>query len=237
MELPEWLGQANFIATTTNIFARAAYLRANPMRDYRFIHDYFFLSTAALEQQIEIVPEVLMEYRVHGSNTIATRPEPLMREMIRLQLDLYRHHAETLRTQPEFRKRFYSYVRGTWNSISSLHAGMVQVALAQLAAQARRHGPGKGHGGVAAVLSSIEFPNKTLAGAHDGNSGLSVGGRPGQARGRTQGEARRGEEGQSRRSTSPGAFPPEDAAQQMGAPGPGARSLSSAREQPRQDTA
>lgn len=174
VDLPEWLGQANFVATTTNIFARAAYLRANPMRDYRFIHDYFFLSTAALEQQIELVPEVLLEYRVHGNNTIATRPEPLIREMIRLQLDFYRNHAETLRTQPEFRGRFYSYLRGTWGSISSLHAGMVQVALAQLATKA-------GEQEVDAVMSALtgpefdEFPNKNLAAAHDGANGLASG--------------------------------------------------------------
>jgi glycosyltransferase involved in cell wall biosynthesis len=172
-EIPAWLGQANFIATTSNIFARAGYLRANLMRDYRFIHDYFFLTTAALEQQIALVPEVLMEYRVHGSNTIATRPEPLIREMLRQQLDLYRYHADTLRTQPEFRKRFYSYVRGTWNSISSLHAGMVQVALAQLAALV-------GDADLDKVMAGLqgpefdEFPNKTLAAAHD-KSGLGVG--------------------------------------------------------------
>lgn len=173
VDLPEWLGQANFIATTTNVFARAAYLVANPMQDYRFIHDYFFLSTAAFEQQIEVLPQVLMEYRVHGSNTIATRPEPLIREMIRLQLDLYRHHAKTLRTQPDFRKRFYNYVRGTWGSISSLHAGMVQVALAQLATKATEEE-------VALVMDALggpefdEFPNKTLAAAHDGTNGLTT---------------------------------------------------------------
>lgn len=174
ISVPEWLGQANFVATTTNIFARAPYLLANPMRDYRFIHDYFFLSTAALENQIELVPEVLLEYRVHGNNTIATRPEPLIREMIRLQLDFYRNHAETLRTQPEFRDRFYSYLRGTWGSISSLHAGMVQVALAQLAAKV-------GEPDVDAAMGALsgpefdEFPNKNLAAAHDGANGLASG--------------------------------------------------------------
>jgi glycosyltransferase involved in cell wall biosynthesis len=173
IELSEWLGQANFIATTSNIFARSAYLRANPMGDYRFIHDYFFLSTAAFEDQIAVVPEVLMEYRVHGSNTIATRPEPLIREMIRLQLDLYARHAVALRTQPEFRNRFYRYVRGTWSSISSVHTGMVQVALAQLAAQANNTD-------LESIMASLqgpefdEFPNKTLAAAHDGGSGLAT---------------------------------------------------------------
>jgi glycosyltransferase involved in cell wall biosynthesis len=136
VDVPEWLGQANFIATTTNVFARASYLMANPMRNYRFIHDYFFLSTAALENQIQVVPEVLLEYRVHGSNTISTKPEPLIKEMIRLQLDLYKHHAAKLQSNAQFRERFYRYVRSTWDSISSLHAGLVQVALAQLAANA-----------------------------------------------------------------------------------------------------
>jgi glycosyltransferase involved in cell wall biosynthesis len=168
-EIPEWLGQANFIATTTNVFARASYLAANPMRDYRFIHDYFFLSTAALENQIQIVPEVLLEYRVHGSNTISTKPEPLIKEMIRLQLDFYKQHAAHLRDGAEFRKRFYRYVRGTWDSISSLHAGLVQVALAQLAAKASDTD-------LEAIMASLGgpemevFPNKELTIALGGST-------------------------------------------------------------------
>jgi glycosyltransferase involved in cell wall biosynthesis len=168
VDIPEWLGQANFIATTTNVFARASYLVANPMRDYRFIHDYFFLSTAALEHQIQIVPEVLLEYRVHGSNTISTKPEPLIKEMIRLQLDLYKHHAAKLQGNAQFRERFYRYVRSTWDSISSLHAGLVQVALAQLAAKA-----GDAElGAIVAALTGPEletFPNKELTTALGGS--------------------------------------------------------------------
>ena len=94
--MAEWLGQANFVATTSNILARTAYLRANPFRPYRFNHDYFFLVTAMLENQLQVCPEVLLEYRVHGSNTISTRPEPLMHEMLRMHLDLYRHQAPRL---------------------------------------------------------------------------------------------------------------------------------------------
>ena len=175
VEISEWLGQANFIATTTNVFARASYLMANPMRDYRFIHDYFFLSTAALENQIQIVPEVLLKYRVHGSNTIATKPEPLIKEMIRLQLDFYKHHAARLRDNADFRKRFYRYVRGTWDSISSLHAGLVQVALAQLAAKA-------GDAELNTIMASLSgpemevFPNKELTIAPGGSAQEATGG-------------------------------------------------------------
>jgi glycosyltransferase involved in cell wall biosynthesis len=174
VDIPEWLGQANFIATTTNVFARTPYLVANPMRDYRFIHDYFFLSTAALEHQIEIVPEVLLEYRVHGSNTIATKPEPLIKEMIRLQLDFYKHHAAKLQSNPRFRERFYHYVRGSWDSISSLHAGLVQVALAQVVSKV----DDADLGAVVAALAGPEmevFPNKELTTVF-GNAGSTSGG-------------------------------------------------------------
>ncbi|RBP39775.1 glycosyltransferase involved in cell wall biosynthesis [Roseimicrobium gellanilyticum] len=177
VDISEWLGQANFIATTTNVFARASYLHANPMRDYRFIHDYFFLSTAALENQIQIVPEVLLEYRVHGSNTIATKPEPLIKEMIRLQLDFYKHHAARLQSNAQFRERFYRYVRSTWDSISSLHAGLVQVALAQLAAKTNDAELEE----IAALLTGPEmevFPNKELTtslGASSASGGIAAG--------------------------------------------------------------
>jgi len=134
VEMSEWLGQANFVATTSNIFARTAYLKANPFRPYRFIHDYFLLATAALENQLNIVTDVLLEYRVHGSNTITTRPEPLMREMLRMHLDLYHHHAAALRRSPDMRRRFYGFISSSWENISSFHAGLLQIALAELVA-------------------------------------------------------------------------------------------------------
>jgi glycosyltransferase involved in cell wall biosynthesis len=173
--IPEWLGQANFIATTSNVMARAGYLKANPFRPYRFNHDYFFLSTAALENQIAVLPETHLEYRVHGSNTITTRPEPLMKEMIRLHLDLYREHADALSKSPDMRKRFYGYARSSWDSISSFHAGILQVALAQLAKRATEAELEQ----LAASLSGPEFetfPNSALAGAFDGVTPLTASG-------------------------------------------------------------
>ncbi len=171
--IPEWLGQANFVATTTNVFVRASYLKANPFRPYRFNHDYFFLATAMLEQQLSVIPAMLMEYRVHGSNTISTRPEPLIREMVRMHLDLYRENAATLLKQPEMRKRFYGFVRSSWDNISSFHGGLMQVALAQLAAKATEQD-------LEALVNSLEgaeldeFPNRYLAGAYQGSEPLSA---------------------------------------------------------------
>jgi glycosyltransferase involved in cell wall biosynthesis len=173
--IPEWLGQANFVATTSNVFARASYLKAYPFRPYRFNHDYFFLATAALEQQITVIPAPLIDYRVHGSNTISTRPEPLIREMIRMHLDLYRTHATALRGNADMRKRFYGFVRSSWDNISSFHAGMFQVALAQLAAKSTE----KELEELASAMHGIEFdefPNKLLSASYDGINPLSTGG-------------------------------------------------------------
>ncbi len=169
----EWMGRGNFVATTSNVFVRAAYLTANPFRPYRFNHDYFFLAGAAWRDQIAYCPEVHLQYRVHGSNTISTRPEPLIREMLRMHLDLYRHYAPELAADPAKRRRFYEYSQALWENMSSGHAGMLQVMLAQLAEKA-------GEEELQALASSLggpEFetaPNRTLAGAYDGSEPLSA---------------------------------------------------------------
>ncbi len=169
----EWMGRGNFVATTSNVFARAAYLVANPFRPYRFNHDYFFLAGAAWRDQIVYCPEAHMQYRVHGSNTISTRPEPLIREMLRMHLDLYRHYAAELAADPAKRARFYEYSLALWENMSSGHAGMLQVMLAQLVEKADE----SDLEALAASLSGPEFdtaPNRTLAGAYDGSEPLSA---------------------------------------------------------------
>lgn len=169
----EMLGQANFIATTSNVFAAADYLLANPFRPYRFNHDYFFLAGAAWRDKIALSSEVLMQYRVHGSNTITTRPEPLMREMLRMHLDLYRHHAAELAADAAMRERFAEYSAALWSNISSFHAGLFQVALAQLASKATEEELAT----LAAALRGPEFevsPSHDLAGAYDGSRPLSA---------------------------------------------------------------
>jgi len=135
-DLCEWLGTANFLATTSNIVARSKFLTANPFRAYRFNHDYFFLVTAALQDQLALVPDKLLRYRVHATNTINTDPAPLMREMLLMQLHLYREFAPELPNDEGLRRRFYAYTRAVWNNVSSFHAGIFELLLAQLTAGA-----------------------------------------------------------------------------------------------------
>lgn len=133
-DLCEWLGIANFIATTSNVLARSAYLNKHPFRPYRFNHDLFFLSGAALRDEISVIPDQLLRYRVHATNTINTDPAPLMREQLRLQLDLYAEIAAEFPGNADLQKRFARFTRAGWDSISSFDAGLLQQLLAQLAA-------------------------------------------------------------------------------------------------------
>ncbi len=170
----EWLGRANFIATTSNIFCRAEYLKANPFRPYRFNHDYFFLAGAAWRDEIALSKEVLMQYRVHGSNTITTKPEPLMREMLRMHLDLFHDFADELAADEKKRRRFYAYMRALWDNMSSFHSGMFDLLLAQIVKRV----PEIEIEALVVAVAGEEFdqsPNRSLSAAYDGSAPLSLG--------------------------------------------------------------
>ena len=170
-DLCEWLGIANFLATTSNIVARSKYLTTHPFRSYRYNHDYFFLAGAALRNQLALVPDSLLRYRVHDSNTINTDPAPLLREMLQMQVDLYREFAEELEHSPEVRSRFYRYLRASWDNVSSFHAGLFETLTA-------KHLATLSDTEVAELVAGLKaeelnrYPNSALVNEHDGESPL-----------------------------------------------------------------
>lgn len=134
LTLPEWLGIANFPATTSNIVARTEDLLARPFRPYRFCHDYSFLLESALRGRLGLHEESLLRYRVHESNTMVMDPAPLVRELLRLELDLRRALQPDFRNDPALRKRFYGFARARWDNCSSLSAGLFDYAVGELLA-------------------------------------------------------------------------------------------------------
>jgi glycosyltransferase involved in cell wall biosynthesis len=172
-DLQSWLGQANFPATTSNVIARTSYLTANPFRPYRFNHDYYFLAKAVLEDQLGLLAEKLCNYRVHSSNTITTAPAPLVCEMLRMHLDLLVELEPRFRGEPELRRRLYRYLHGAADNVSSLHGGLLQLLLVQLAASTSEDD-------ILALVESLDpatypelenFPNRALINAHDPKRG------------------------------------------------------------------
>lgn len=131
LEMAERLGVANFVATTSNFVAHTSWLRAHPFRDYRYAHDYFSLCSAAFEGALGILDEPLLEYRVHGSNTISEGAPKLNAEMLRVVVDLMRMASGRVTEDPAYRSRFNGFLRMLWQNVSSIRADVLQVVLAR----------------------------------------------------------------------------------------------------------
>lgn len=64
---------SNFVSTTSNIvFTRKLYDEIGGMRNLRFAHDWDFMFRAVDAYKCIVLPEALMQYRIHGSNTISS---------------------------------------------------------------------------------------------------------------------------------------------------------------------
>jgi hypothetical protein len=130
----EWLGTANFALTTSNFFARTGYLRQHPLRAYRYAHDYFALAYAAITGRLGVLPEELLQYRVHAQNTIKTEPARLTKELQKVHLDLVRALAEPLTQNQEYRRELAHYLRAAFQNISSFRMDVFLSLCAGLAA-------------------------------------------------------------------------------------------------------
>jgi glycosyltransferase involved in cell wall biosynthesis len=168
-DLAEWLGIANFPGTTSNFFARARYLRENPFADYRFAHDYYALVAAALENRLAILDAELLDYRVHPTNTINTDPERLIREMLRVNVDLARRFGPRLLAEPELRSAFTRYQRATWSNVSGFRADLFCTLLVGALAGL----PGEAADALPALFDAegvpeiAQYPNRALVNTHD----------------------------------------------------------------------
>lgn len=132
----EWLGFANFAATTSNFVARAAWLRENPPRPYRYVHDYDLLLRAALTGGLHVIPDVLLEYRVHETNTITDEPHKIIREVLLMNLALAADLAPLLRRSPDARAAWARYLHAAPSNISSFRFELFALAAAEALAAA-----------------------------------------------------------------------------------------------------
>ena len=63
----------NYWATTSNyVFPRSAWERHGPFRPLRFAHDWDFALRVQREDRAHLLEAPLLEYRIHGTNTIRT---------------------------------------------------------------------------------------------------------------------------------------------------------------------
>ena len=167
-DLAEWIGMANFAGTTSNFFARAPYLRAHPFQDYRFAYDYHALVVAALENKLGVLDAELLDHRIHSAAIHPAEPERLIREMLRINLDLARALAGRLSVEPALRTAFTRYQRALWSNVSAVRADLFNFLLCEALALLP--------GGLPAELvrqldrehypEIAEYPNRTIVSAH-----------------------------------------------------------------------
>lgn len=170
LNLAERLGIANFPGTTSNFVARREWLLRNPFGPYRYVHDYAALILAAVRGELGILDEPLVAYRVHAANTITTEPARLIRELLRMNLDLARRLGREAGSDPALRARWMDYLRCGWGSISAFRADLFHLLLARaLDAQSTE--------ATDALVDALdearypelrEFPNRALVNAHSG---------------------------------------------------------------------
>lgn len=127
IDLCTWLGMANFIVTTSNVVAKRQALLDSPFQPYRFNHDYYFLAQSVIRGELAVAPnEITVKYRVHSTNTISAGPEPIIREMLRMNIDLHHEFGSKGFTSAHEKMRFSSFVRGSWDSVSSHDAKLME---------------------------------------------------------------------------------------------------------------
>ncbi|MFC7407851.1 glycosyltransferase [Hydrogenophaga atypica] len=85
-----------FMTTSNFFFSRELWSKVRPYSDHRYVHDYdFLLRAVAGGARLRWVDEPLLDYRLHGSNTIRENPlnanleaSSLLREMLPALLQL-----------------------------------------------------------------------------------------------------------------------------------------------------
>lgn len=89
---------SNFVSTTSNmLFSRQIYDEIGGMRNLRFAHDWDFMFRVVERYRCSVVPEPLMDYRIHGSNTISSNREWMLFEVMwTIAANLHRFHGDRL---------------------------------------------------------------------------------------------------------------------------------------------
>ena len=153
-----WLGSSNFAKTTSNFVVRSAYAQTHPFQDYRYVHDYHFAIGAAMTGSYAVLPEPLLRYRTHTTNTIKRDGAfSVAREVLQMNFDLMRELSGTLMTSCEVRAAYTLYFR----ELSGNHADFRMEAFLALAARSITAADPDGLGVLLAELHPDSWPELT----------------------------------------------------------------------------
>ncbi len=179
----EWLGLSNFTKTTSNFVIRADYARRNPMRDYRYVHDYFFALLAAVEGKLAVIPEPLLRYRTHETNTIKKDgTASVTKEVVRMNLEALQALQPILSTSSSARASYTAYIRVVMGNHTDFRAEVFLALLAGITAKTEKTQISE----LLAQTNSTQFPElaapsnkESFSGSGNGASTKKVSGQGG----------------------------------------------------------
>lgn len=177
--LHEWLALGNFAGTTSNFVARRQWLLQNPFQPYRYVHDYYALNLAALDNALGLLNEPLLQYRVHPANTITTAPSKLILEVLGMHADLARALAPRMKSDPGLAQRWCEYLRRAWMNVSSFRADLFARLATEALADADRERIQQWIDSFQDLPQASQHPNRAMVNRHAGQiplgpeSGLS----------------------------------------------------------------
>jgi glycosyltransferase involved in cell wall biosynthesis len=130
LDLAASLSYGNFTKTTSNFFFRKGAI--TEFHPYRYVHDYFAALTIAFRSALGLVHQDLLDYRVHGTNTIkADGKGAVVQEVIRMHLDLLTELRPRLETDPNLRKRVLNYLKVALNNYTDMRAELLLLSISR----------------------------------------------------------------------------------------------------------
>ncbi len=112
--------ETNYIATTSNMAFRRSLICDHGLRfrNLRYAHDWEFILSACHVGKIRLIPEPLVEYRVHASNTIKEGSDSGTGQMrFEIQWVVARHASRILKHSGRGHVSSDTLVSRAWNSM------------------------------------------------------------------------------------------------------------------------
>ncbi len=114
--------ETNYISTTSNLVIRRALVEEHGLgfQPLRYAHDWDFILSACHHSTLILVPEPLVNYRVHESNTIKEGEADQVGSMrFEIQWVVARHAHRLLDSMSTDQSHFNDLIARAWNSMPS----------------------------------------------------------------------------------------------------------------------
>lgn len=129
----EWLGAGDFVLGASNLFARRAYLAANPLTTGTSLFPYLAAVQAAVQNLLVVIDEPLLAMNWAGPDNDLSVPATTA--LLRAEFAMLGMLREKIAASPEMRRNMAAFRRAAWNNLTGLREDLFTQAAMLLASQ------------------------------------------------------------------------------------------------------